>query len=64
MIHNKIHPQPAVITHSVLIDAYCKENKLEKALELINSMRQYGVAPSVVIYNSIMDKVFKAGNIE
>nr|AYM00921.1 pentatricopeptide repeat protein [Salvia miltiorrhiza] len=44
-----------VITFSILIDAYCKERKMEEAEDLLEIMKQRNVCPTVVTYNTLID---------
>mmetsp|Transcript_26068 Transcript_26068/g.60224 ORF Transcript_26068/g.60224 Transcript_26068/m.60224 type:complete len:1027 (+) Transcript_26068:157-3237(+) len=48
--------EPNLITYSAIVKGYCQENKLEKALELLATMKQTtALVPDEIMYNSLLD---------
>lgn len=57
--------QPDLITYSTYIKGLCKAEQIKKALGLFNDIRQSNKFQlDEVIYNSILDGLFKARNLE
>ncbi|KAL2941290.1 hypothetical protein RDABS01_029640 [Bienertia sinuspersici] len=52
-----------LFTWSMLINGFCKNVKLDEALETIKEMENNGVVPDVFIYNSLMDGVCEGGRL-
>ncbi|MBA0628745.1 hypothetical protein Godav_023407, partial [Gossypium davidsonii] len=55
---------PNVMTCSILLNGLCKSDKLEKALELFQAMRNSKLELDIVCYNILIDGLCKAGHIE
>ncbi|KAH9624762.1 hypothetical protein KSS87_003532 [Heliosperma pusillum] len=45
---------PDIVTYNALIDACCKTNRIERALELFEDMNQRGCTPTRVTYDSLI----------
>ncbi|GMH13346.1 hypothetical protein Nepgr_015187 [Nepenthes gracilis] len=61
----EVGPNPNLMTFSTLINAYCKEKRLDKAFHLYSSMIQKAVTPNlfaVVIFSSIIGAFVRIGN--
>ena len=52
---------PVVFTFNTLIDGYCERLKLDSALQLVERMWMYGIAPYVITYNSNLNGLCKVG---
>ncbi|CAN8311835.1 unnamed protein product [Cochlearia groenlandica] len=61
MIRRKI--QHNVFTFNVVINSFCKRGKMNKAKDVIEDMKVYGLSPNVVSYNTIIDGYCKLGGI-
>lgn len=46
--------KPNVVTYNTIIDAFCKEDAMDKASELFEEMPGSGVQPDVFTYNSLL----------
>ena len=46
---------PDRITYSTLIKGFCTHGDLPKAMALMKSMKEQGLAPDAIIYNTVMD---------
>lgn len=55
---------PSVENFSVVVDAFAKQGQVDKALELMEEMKDLEVPPSVVTYSSAMHAWTKAGNLD
>ncbi|PSS29183.1 Pentatricopeptide repeat-containing protein [Actinidia chinensis var. chinensis] len=56
---------PNVYTFAVLINALCKENRLNEARDLLRQLRwREDIVPRPFIYNPVIDRFCKAGNVE
>ncbi|KAF5202935.1 Pentatricopeptide repeat-containing protein [Thalictrum thalictroides] len=55
---------PNVFTFNVMIQGFCREKKLDKALGFYNEMEKMGCLPNVVTFNTIVDSYCKLGNID
>ena len=51
-------------TFSVLINALCKENRLNEARDLLRPLRWKEDVPRPFIYNPVIDRFCKVGNLE
>ncbi|GLT58629.1 hypothetical protein SLA2020_315040 [Shorea laevis] len=54
---------PNRVTHTTLIDGYCRVNDLKEALRLREATEAKGLSPSVVTYNSIISQLCEEGRI-
>ncbi|KAK1430457.1 hypothetical protein QVD17_13195 [Tagetes erecta] len=52
-----------VQTHFVLVDAFCKEGKLEEAEDVMNIMVEVGKVPDRVTYKSLIDSYCQRGDL-
>eukprot|EP00927_Polykrikos_kofoidii_P052146 TRINITY_DN4592_c1_g2_i1.p1 TRINITY_DN4592_c1_g2~~TRINITY_DN4592_c1_g2_i1.p1 ORF type:complete len:377 (-),score=58.20 TRINITY_DN4592_c1_g2_i1:227-1243(-) len=57
--------EPSVVTYCAILKGYCKENKLEQAFELLESMRRTtSFVPDEIMYNSLLDGCARRGLFE
>lgn len=52
------------VTYGTLIDALCRSQHLEKAIELLRGMQDRGIVPDIVTYNILINGYCEAGQIE
>lgn len=58
----KLGLQPNLITYSTIAKGYCQENKFDRALEVVNSMKATtAFKPDEVLYNSLLDGCARKG---
>lgn len=50
-----------VVLYSIIIDAFCNEGHLEKALDLCSRMKEKRIHPNIVVYNSIINGLCQHG---
>ncbi|RZC93453.1 hypothetical protein C5167_007265 [Papaver somniferum] len=55
---------PSAFTYSILIDGFCKSNRVEKALILLEEMDEKGFPPCPSAYCSLIDALGKAKRYE
>ncbi|XP_072983859.1 pentatricopeptide repeat-containing protein At3g16010 [Typha latifolia] len=55
---------PSSFTYSILIDGFCKTNRVEKALMLLEEMDEKGFPPCPAAYCSLIDALGKAKRYE
>ncbi|KMZ56293.1 putative Pentatricopeptide repeat-containing protein [Zostera marina] len=55
---------PSAYTYSILIDGYCKTNRVEKALLLLEEMDEKGYPPCPQAYCSLINTLGNAGRLE
>eukprot|EP00929_Paragymnodinium_shiwhaense_P029747 TRINITY_DN16992_c0_g1_i4.p1 TRINITY_DN16992_c0_g1~~TRINITY_DN16992_c0_g1_i4.p1 ORF type:complete len:614 (-),score=108.24 TRINITY_DN16992_c0_g1_i4:86-1927(-) len=55
---------PDMVTYSTLIKGLCDDRRLETALQLLQEMREAGLAPDEVVYNSLFSGCRMGGNIQ
>merc|ERR1719235_101668 len=54
-----------IITYSAIIKGYCQENRIDKALELMQDMKRNGVLkPDEYIYNTIINGCARQGQYD
>jgi len=59
---DKQNIRPNLITYSAILKGYCQENKIDKAYELLESMRQSTeFHPDEIMYNSLLDGCARQG---
>lgn len=57
--------EPNLITYSAILKGYCQENRLDKAFELFESMRQTThFIPDEIMFNSLLDGCARQGLYE
>lgn len=56
--------QPDLITFSILIKANCDVGRIQKSLELLESMKERGLKPDEVIFNSLLSGCAKESNAQ
>ncbi|CAA2994246.1 Hypothetical predicted protein [Olea europaea subsp. europaea] len=62
---NERKVSPNLFTFSVLINALCKENRLNEACDLLRQMQwREDIIPQPFIYNPVIDGFSKAGNVD
>ena len=54
---------PDVYTYNVYINGLCKQNKVDKALQIVASMEELECKPNVVTYNTILGALCVAGDL-
>lgn len=60
MAHQRV--QPNLITYSTIVKVYCQGNKLDKAFELLQTMKKTTrFAPDEIMYNSLLDGCSRKG---
>lgn len=60
MVRQKIEPN--LITYSAILKGYCQESRLEKAFELLESMkRTTSFVPDEIMFNSLLDGCARKG---
>jgi pentatricopeptide repeat protein len=52
------------VTYNSLIDGYCKERNMEKALEVCSEMTKIGIEPNIITFSTLIDAYCKMGNME
>ncbi|KAK8935602.1 hypothetical protein KSP39_PZI013848 [Platanthera zijinensis] len=57
------HLSPNVYSYTPLINALCKGNKLDMALEMFSEMESRGISPNCVTYNVLIDGLCKNGRL-
>ncbi|GFZ17555.1 pentatricopeptide repeat (PPR) superfamily protein [Actinidia rufa] len=50
---------PSIFTFNTLIDGFCKQLKMDNAIEILNSMWGHNVIPDVITYNSGLNGLCK-----
>lgn len=55
--------QPNDVTYTVLIKGYCQEGLIEKAIEILNLMKQEGAQPNIRTYNTILRGCMRCGKL-
>eukprot|EP00927_Polykrikos_kofoidii_P008648 TRINITY_DN135_c0_g1_i8.p1 TRINITY_DN135_c0_g1~~TRINITY_DN135_c0_g1_i8.p1 ORF type:complete len:805 (+),score=106.70 TRINITY_DN135_c0_g1_i8:71-2485(+) len=54
--------EPDLITYCAILKGYCRENKLERAFELVENMRlTTSFVPDEIMYNSLLDGCARSG---
>eukprot|EP00927_Polykrikos_kofoidii_P008638 TRINITY_DN135_c0_g1_i10.p1 TRINITY_DN135_c0_g1~~TRINITY_DN135_c0_g1_i10.p1 ORF type:complete len:381 (+),score=45.88 TRINITY_DN135_c0_g1_i10:3-1145(+) len=54
--------KPNLITYCAILKGYCRENKLERAFELVENMRlTTSFVPDEIMYNSLLDGCARSG---
>ncbi|XP_076932655.1 pentatricopeptide repeat-containing protein At5g62370-like [Bidens hawaiensis] len=56
--------EPDVLTYQIMIKKFCKEDKVDSALALLNSMSGRDLIPNVHCYTSIVPALFKENRFE
>jgi pentatricopeptide repeat domain-containing protein 1 len=51
--------KPDVVTYNALMDGYCLVNQVNKALGILNTMTDKGVAPNVRSYKLVREMIAK-----
>ncbi|GAB4835729.1 hypothetical protein Ancab_000639 [Ancistrocladus abbreviatus] len=59
---NSRHPMLAALVDQV-INGLCKVRKLQKARDLMGDMKVWGISPTVVMYNTLINGYWKKGNV-
>jgi pentatricopeptide repeat protein len=57
------HLKPNHITHTILINAYCRAGKLQEAFTLYEEMVRSGIMPDEITYSSLINGLCKAGKL-
>ncbi|GAB2287575.1 hypothetical protein Dimus_021947 [Dionaea muscipula] len=52
--------QPDLVSYNILINGYCKIQKIDKALNLFQEICRRGLTPNTVTYSILLDGLFKA----
>lgn len=52
MLHNKVKPN--VRTCGIIMNGYCEEGKMEDALRFFYRMKELGVHPNLIVFNSLI----------
>jgi len=61
----KLQIEPNLITYSSILKGYCNENKIDKAFEVMQSMKQSTkFRPDEIMYNSLLDGCARQGLYE
>ncbi|XP_064947539.1 pentatricopeptide repeat-containing protein At2g01740-like [Musa acuminata AAA Group] len=55
---------PNLVTFTCLIDGYCKNDRLDMALDLYDRMTSLSVLPNVFTFNALVDALCKKGMLE
>ncbi|KAJ6722534.1 MITOCHONDRIAL GROUP I INTRON SPLICING FACTOR CCM1 [Salix koriyanagi] len=55
---------PDVFTRAIMVNAYCKAGKVERAVEFVKEMEKLGFELNVVSYNSLVDGYVSLGDVE
>ena len=63
-ILNKYYEGPNVISYNAAISACRRCINLEKALELLQEMKDSGICPNVITYSAVISVCEKCGNLE
>jgi pentatricopeptide repeat protein len=53
-----------VFVYNQMINGYCKQDKIENALKLFETMKNENVSPDVVTFNTIIDYYCKSGEMK
>ncbi|KAL3598309.1 hypothetical protein D5086_006227 [Populus alba] len=53
-----------VYTYAVLINALCKENRLNEARDFLEQIKNSSIIPKPFMYNPVIDGFCKAGNVD
>merc|ERR1719191_946195 len=57
--------EPNLVSYSAVLKGYCQENKLDKAFELLETMkRSKHVQPDELVYNTLLDGCARQGLLE
>jgi pentatricopeptide repeat domain-containing protein 1 len=60
-----VNSQPAdIFTYSSLIDAFCENNHLDKAISLVKKIKEQGIQPDMYTYNILIDGLCKGGRLK
>ncbi|KAL9665757.1 hypothetical protein QQ045_000078 [Rhodiola kirilowii] len=59
-VENKL-PIKDVVDGSILVDALCKEGRIDVALDLCRFLKKHGISPNIVTYNSILHGLCRQG---
>ncbi|KAF9669010.1 hypothetical protein SADUNF_Sadunf14G0063000 [Salix dunnii] len=51
------------VTYTALINAFCKVNNFEKAMELFNEMLKSGCSPDAIVYSTLISGFSQAGRM-
>ncbi|XP_035835786.1 pentatricopeptide repeat-containing protein At3g22470, mitochondrial-like [Helianthus annuus] len=52
---------PGIVTYNSLLNGYCKNQNIEKAMQMFREMAGEGLKPDVVTYNTMLQGLFKVG---
>jgi len=55
--------EPDLITFSTLLKGYCHSGELDKALQVLESIKARGLRSDELVYNTLMDGCVKAGDV-
>lgn len=55
--------EPDLITFSTLLKGYCHQGDLDKALQLVEAIKQRGLRCDELVYNTLMDGCVKANDV-
>ncbi|KAJ6362349.1 hypothetical protein OIU78_002705 [Salix suchowensis] len=55
---------PTAYTYAVLINALCKENRLNEARDFLGQIKNSSIIPKPFMYNPVIDGFCKAGNVD
>ncbi|KAF2575137.1 hypothetical protein F2Q70_00001308 [Brassica cretica] len=55
---------PNIWTYNILLDGFCDNGKLEKALVIFNDMQNSGMELGIITYNIIIGGMCRAGKVE
>lgn len=64
MVEKSKLPDPNMVTYTTLINAYCKNDNLNMAKEIFDSMMLRGVGPDLFALTSIINGYCTYGKIE
>eukprot|EP00392_Amoebophrya_sp_AT5.2_P011108 g11183.t1 len=56
--------EPDLITYSTLIKGFCQIGHLEKALTYMRHLRERGLSPDELVFNSLLDGCVKANDLQ
>jgi len=59
-----VHPVPSAWTWNILLDSWMRFNRQDTAGRIVNLMRQHGVEPTIVTWNTILSRAAGVGNIK